>query len=83
MIGSPPTAATGARAVFESAAIMARDTAFGITVVYPRRPGVVPEAWAAAQRVGVEATAEVRMNMVCVRFAPRPHPSFGDAPLGL
>jgi hypothetical protein len=53
---------------------MARDTALAVTVVYPCGPGVLPEAWAVAQRVGVEATAEVRTNMVCVRFAPRPRP---------
>jgi hypothetical protein len=75
MISSQPPTATGSRVVFEGAAVMARDTALAVTVVYPRGPGVLPEAWAVAQRVGVEATAEVRTNMVCVRFAPRPRPA--------
>ena len=75
MIGGEPAAAAGPEAAIEAAAIMARDTALAVTVVYPRRPGLVSQARAAARQAGVEATADVRTNTVCIRFAPRPGPS--------
>jgi hypothetical protein len=75
MIGREPAAAAGLQAALEAAAIMARDSALAVTVVYPRRAGVLTQARAAARQAGVEATADVRTNTICIRFAPRPGPS--------
>jgi hypothetical protein len=80
MIGGKPSTATGLEAALDAAAMMARDSALAVTVVYPRRPGVLTQARAAARRAGAEATADVRTNSICIRFAPRSGPATVPSP---
>ena len=67
-----PTRCASNLAGLDAMAQLSRDSRQVIHVVVPRAPGVVQHAREIAQRVGVDASADIRAESLRIRFAPKP-----------